>query len=232
VTLLELRAVRLRAGEGGPIDLAVTPGEIVALLGANGAGKTSLLRAVIGEIAPAAGAIRFDGNDLTGIPPHRRARLGIGYCPAGRHVFPAMSVLDNLRVASFAGPAERARRTAEAMALFPQLRERAASAAWRLSGGQQQMLAIARALMAAPKLLVLDEPSLGLAPILVGDLLGRLRAVARGGTAILLAEQNIGVALEVADRAALLAEGRLVAQGAAADIAARPDLSALAMGLG
>ncbi|MCC7047810.1 MAG: ABC transporter ATP-binding protein [Alphaproteobacteria bacterium] len=231
MSILEFRAIRLKAEEGGPIDFDLGEGEIVALLGANGAGKTSAIRAIIGEIAPASGAIRFLGNDLAGIPPHRRARRGIGYCPAGRRVFPAMSVLDNLHVASFAGAAERARRVDSALALFPQLRGHAATAAWQLSGGQQQMLAIARALMNAPKLLVLDEPSLGLAPILVQELLGRLRAVARGGTAVLLAEQNIGAALEIADRAVLLSEGRMAAQGSAAEIAARADLAALAMGI-
>jgi branched-chain amino acid transport system ATP-binding protein len=172
------------------------------------------------------------GNDLQGIPPHRRARMGVGYCPAGRRVFAGMSVADNLQVASFAGAGERRERIDAAFALFPQLKTHAATAAWQLSGGQQQMLAIARALMVAPKLLVLDEPSLGLAPILVAELLGKLRDVARSGMAVLLAEQNIGAALAIADRAVLLTEGRMAASGAAAEIAARADLSALAMGLG
>jgi branched-chain amino acid transport system ATP-binding protein len=231
VSVLEFRAVWLRPQEGGPIDFDLRAGEILALLGANGAGKTTAIRAIIGEVAPASGTILFNGSDLAALPPHRRARLGIGYCPAGRRVFPAMSVGDNLQVACFAPRDERRRRIESAFAVFPQLKAQATTSAWQLSGGQQQMLAIARALMSAPKLLVLDEPSLGLAPILVGELLGKLRDVARRGTAVLLAEQNIGAALEIADRAVLLSEGRMAASASAAEIAARPDLPALAMGV-
>ncbi|MCC6470807.1 MAG: ABC transporter ATP-binding protein [Alphaproteobacteria bacterium] len=230
MSILELREVRLRDTRGNRIGFQVGKGEIVTLLGANGAGKTSVMRAIIGELSPASGSIRLDGSDLAALAPHRRARAGIGYCPAGRRVFAGMSVTENLQVASFADVKERMRRIDEAMALFPQLQTYARTAAWRLSGGQQQMLAIARALMAGPRLLLLDEPSLGLAPILVAELLAKLRQVAAAGTAVLLAEQNIGAALNVADRAVLLAEGAQVAEGFAAEMARRPDLAALAMG--
>jgi len=239
--VLELRDVVLRAEDAPTFDLqrgldqrigfAVGAGEIVSLIGANGAGKTSLVRAVIGEIAPAQGAIALAGRDLRGLAPHRRALLGIGYCPAGRRVFPGMSVRDNLLVAASVPARDRKRLLDDAMALFPALGQFAETPAWRLSGGQQQMLAIARALMTGPRLLLLDEPSLGLAPMLVEELLAKLKDVAGAGMGVLLAEQNIGAALRIADRAVVLAEGAMVAQGPAAEIAGRDDLEALAMGV-
>jgi branched-chain amino acid transport system ATP-binding protein len=226
-----LEIAELGVGALDRVSLSVAPGEIVALLGANGAGKSTLLGAVIGELAAPPGAVRLDGRDLAGLPPHRRARLGLGYCPAGRRVFAGMSVDDNLDVASFAGPAERARRKQAAMDLFPALAGHRNRLAWRLSGGQQQMLAIARAMMTGPRLLLLDEPSLGLAPKLVGELLSRLRLIAATGTSVLLAEQNIGAALAVADRAVLLVQGRIGATGTPAELGAAADLARLAMGI-
>jgi len=213
------------------VSLRVGAGELVALLGANGAGKSTLLAAIMGEVPATSGAVLLDGRDLRGRGPRARARLGIGYCPSGRRVFPGMSVEDNLDVASFAPSRRRSSLRDEAMALFPQLAAHRRAPAWRLSGGQQQMLAIARALMAEPRVLLLDEPSLGLAPALVDEVLAKLRAIAGAGTAVLLAEQNIGAALSVADRAAILARGRLAAAGDAATLRRAGDLSRIVMGL-
>ncbi len=213
------------------VSLEVRPGAITALLGANGAGKSTLLAAVMGERPVLSGAIYLDGRDLAGLGPRARARRGIGYCPSGRRVFPGMSVQDNLDVASFASPADRARLRDEAMALFPQLRRFRHAPAWTLSGGQQQMLAIARALMARPRLLLLDEPSLGLAPALVDELLAKLVDVAKSGVAVLLAEQNIGAALSVAGRAAVLVRGRIAVEGDAVDLRRTADFSRIVMGL-
>jgi branched-chain amino acid transport system ATP-binding protein len=226
----------LTAGPGGMpliagVSLEAAAGEVVAVLGANGAGKSTLLGAIMGEIPAISGAILSDGRDLNGRTPRARARLGLGYCPSGRRVFPGMSVADNLDVASFAPAGRRRRLREEAMALFPQLAAHSRTAAWRLSGGQQQMLAIARALMAEPRVLLLDEPSLGLAPALIDEVLAKLRAVAGAGTAVLLAEQNIGAALAVADRAVVLTRGRIAAAGDAAALRRAADLSRIVMGL-
>jgi len=231
--LLEIEGLGVRHG-GVPalagIELALAPGEAVALLGANGAGKSTLLRAVIGLVAASEGAIRFDGADITRLSPEKRARAGIGYVPEGRRVFPGMSVRDNLLVACRAEAAERARRVEAAFQLFPDLAERPGRRAWQLSGGQQQMLAVARALMSAPRLLLLDEPSLGLAPALVAGLFGRLREIAAGGTAILLAEQNAAAALAFASRGIALQLGRVVASGEAAILKSAPALSEAFLG--
>ncbi|HEX3499047.1 MAG TPA: ABC transporter ATP-binding protein [Stellaceae bacterium] len=211
-------------------SLAVARGEAVALLGANGAGKTTLLRALIGQLPAREGEIRLDGRSIATLSPERRARLGLGYAPEGRRVFPAMSVRDNLDVACREGAAERARRRAEIERLFPQLAEHAARRAWQLSGGQQQMLAIGRALMTAPRLLLLDEPSLGLSPRLTEELFARLKAIREGGTAILLAEQNVVQALALCGRAYVLQTGRIVASGAAAALAQNPVIQRAFLG--
>jgi branched-chain amino acid transport system ATP-binding protein len=211
-------------------SLAVAPGEAVALLGANGAGKTTLLRALIGQLPARAGDIRLDRRSIVALPPERRARLGIGYAPEGRRVFAGMSVRDNLDAASREGANQRARRRSEIERLFPQLAEHAARRAWQLSGGQQQMLAIGRALMTAPRLLLLDEPSHGLSPRLAGELFARLAAIRDGGTAILLAEQNVAVALSLCTRAYVLQTGRIVASGGAAALARDPVISRAFLG--
>ncbi len=231
LSLADVSAGRGDAPVFNGVSLEVRAGEVVALLGANGAGKSTLLQAIMGETPILSGSIYLGGRDLAGSGPRVRARIGIGYCPPGRRVFPGMSVADNLDVASFAGTAERARRRDEAMALFPQLARHRNAPAWSLSGGQQQMLAIARALMAEPRLLLLDEPSLGLAPALVDEVLAKLADVARSGMAVLLAEQNIGAALAVADRAAVLARGRIAAEGDAATLRRTANLSRIVMGL-
>ena len=193
-------------------SLAVAAGEVVALLGANGAGKSTLLRTIMG-LEPACGAVRLGGEEIGTLSASRRARRGIGYVPEGRRLFPGMSVRDTLLVGSRRGTAAAEQRMSAVLELFPMLAERLATPAWQLSGGQQQMLAIGRALMGEPRLLLLDEPSLGLAPVVVDELMLRLRGIAAGGTAVLLAEQSVARALEIADRVYALAMGRVVAEG-------------------
>lgn len=217
-----LRIAGLTAGYGGAVavdgvTLALEPGEAVALLGANGAGKTTLLKAVLG-LVPCSGRVEFDGVDLAPLAPERRVRLGLGYVPEGRRVFPGMSVRDNLEVASFAAAAHRRQVLERVFSLFPQLREKASERAWRLSGGQQQMLAIGRALMGEPRLLLLDEPSLGLSPKLAGEVFAAVRAIARAGTAVLVSEQSTARALSVGGRAVLLRLGAVVYDGPGAEL--------------
>jgi len=212
------------------VSLAVAAGEAVALLGANGAGKTTLLKAVIGLVQAEAGTVRLAGERIDRLAPERRARLGVGYAPEGRRVFPGMTVRENLEVACRGGATLRRRRLEEACALFPVLAERADAPAWQLSGGQQQMLAVGRALMTGPRLLLLDEPSLGLAPRIVGELLRRVRDVTAVGTAVLLAEQNAAAALAVCDRAVVLRLGRIVQEGDAASLAAGDVLRSAFLG--
>jgi len=213
----------LTVGHGGEpvlrdVSLAVDPGRIVALLGANGAGKTTLLRAVMGLVR-SAGRFRIGDHEIDALSPERRARAGLGYVPEGRRVFAGLTVHENVEVAVVGGAALRARRVEEMFALFPALAEKAGERAWRLSGGQQQMLAIARALAMRPPVLLLDEPSLGLAPIIAREVFGRLRVIADGGVAVLLAEQNATRALAIADEAVVLARGGVAHRGPAAGLA-------------
>lgn len=209
----------LSVGYGGAValdavSLSVAAGETVALLGANGAGKSTLLKALLG-LVPARGAVRFDGRDLGGLATERRVRLGLGYVPEGRRVFAGMSVRDNLEVAGLDDRRARARDVERVFALFPDLARKSADTAWRLSGGQQQMLSLGRALMGRPRLLLLDEPSLGLSPKLADEVFAAVRAIAASGTAVLLAEQSAARALSVAPRAVLLRLGRVVRDGPA-----------------
>jgi branched-chain amino acid transport system ATP-binding protein len=196
------------------VTLSVSVGEAVALVGANGAGKSTLFKSIVGFLRPRSGSLRFLGRDMTGVSPERRARLGLGYAPEGRRIFPGLTVRENLEVAVFAGKAERAQRLERAFALFPQLAERRNQLGWQLSGGQQQMLAIGRALMGQPQLLLLDEPSLGLSPKLADEVLATVRAIVRHGTAVLLAEQNVRKALACCDRAYVLEIGKVALSGA------------------
>ncbi|MGE0723162.1 MAG: ABC transporter ATP-binding protein [Alphaproteobacteria bacterium] len=213
------------------VDLAVAEGEVVAILGVNGAGKTSLLQALIGLLPAAAGTIAIEGAPIDGLPPRRRARAGLGYAPEGRRVFPAMTVRDNLLAACRADRRTRAERVDGVYQLFPQLRLRDGALAWQLSGGQQQMLSIGRALMNLPKVLLLDEPTLGLAPAVADQLVERLTWIARYGTSVLIAEQNVSGALAVAHRAIVLRVGRTVLSGDAARLAAdRHRLEAAMLG--
>lgn len=202
------------------VSLHVEEGEVVAVLGPNGAGKTSLLRAITGSIRPQGGRIAFRGEPITGAPPESLVRRGISLVPEGRHVFPRMSVLENLLVGAIA------RRDAEVRAdlgavfeLFPVLAERRGQMAGTLSGGEQQQLAVARSLMSRPRLMLLDEPSLGLAPIVVEQIMRLLGELRDRGVTLLLVEQNVHRALELADRAYVLSVGQIVLSGAADELA-------------
>jgi branched-chain amino acid transport system ATP-binding protein len=201
-------------------DITVTVGanEAVALVGANGAGKSTLFKSIMGFLKPSAGGISFAGRSLARLRPDARARLGLGYCPEGRRVFPGLTVRENLEVAVTGPASSRPALIDYAYELFPALAERPGALGWQLSGGQQQMLAIARALMGRPRLLLLDEPSLGLAPKLVDEVLKRVRTIVASGTSVLLAEQNVTKALACCERAYLLEVGTVALTGAAADL--------------
>jgi branched-chain amino acid transport system ATP-binding protein len=214
------------------VDLRVGAGEVVALVGPNAAGKTTTLRAVIGLKAPSAGTIRFEGNDLTGLATPGRVRLGLALVPEGRQVFPKYTVDENLAMGAY-HRADRDRRQAdldEVFALFPRLAERRRQKAGLMSGGEQQMLAIGRGLMAKPRLLMLDEPTLGLAPIIVEEIERIVAALASRGMTILIAEQNAAMALRAAGRVYVLKSGRISLEGAPAELMESPEIRRLYLG--
>ena len=216
------------------VDLEVREGEIVTLIGANGAGKTTTLRAVSGLVPPRAGRITLFGDPLARVPAHRLVRRGMCHVPEGRRIFAGLTVRENLDLGAYTvrGRAELERRLERVLALFPRLRERLAQAGGTLSGGEQQMLAIGRALMARPRLLLLDEPSLGLAPILVQEIFREIGRINREeGTAILLVEQNATMALSLASRGYVLETGRVVLSGPCASLLADPAVRAAYLGL-
>jgi branched-chain amino acid transport system ATP-binding protein len=226
---LSARYGRIPALQG--IDLYLQAGELVALVGANGAGKTTLLRSLSG-VHPASGRIVFDGVDLSHASAERRVALGIVQVPEGRQVFSPLSVEDNLRLGAYRrGRAFAARTLERIFAMFPALAERRRQAAGMLSGGQQQMLAIGRALMAQPRLLLLDEPSMGLAPRLMAEIFACVRALRDADTGVLLVEQNARGALGIADRGYVLETGRLVKSGSGAELLADPAVRAAYLGL-
>lgn len=206
------------------IRLTVAPREIVALIGANGAGKTTLLRCLSGVQPITAGRLEFDGTAIAGLGPHKRVSLGIAQSPEGRQVFGPLSVEDNLRLGAFRRRDGAAARLDRIYAMFPVLAEKRRIPAASLSGGQQQMLAIGRALMSEPRLLLLDEPSLGLAPLLVDQILAAVTALRQDGVAVLLVEQNAAAALAVADRGYVLETGRVVQEGTGRALLADPRL--------
>src|ERR1700682_5083042 len=222
--LLELRDVVTRYGAVEAlhgISLDVAEGEIVSLLGANGAGKSTTLKTISRILAPMAGEVRFDGASLDGLEPEDVVARGIAHVPEGRKIFPGLSVLDNLRLGATPRRANRAtidRDVDEVLAIFPKLRTLGAKMGWTLSGGEQQMLAIARGLMARPRLLLLDEPSLGLAPLIVTSVMETIARIARDGTTVLLVEQNAHLALQIATRAYVLETGRVALSGPASDL--------------
>jgi branched-chain amino acid transport system ATP-binding protein len=215
------------------VSLRAEAGTIVALIGANGAGKTSLLRAISGLVRAQAGTIRFDGDDITRMPAHRIVRRGIAHVPEGRRVFASATVHDNLLLGAYVDrdAAHREARLEAAFAAFPILRERLEQRASTLSGGEQQMLAIARGTMSGPRLLMLDEPSLGIAPLLIPQIYAGIRGIAAGGTTVLLVEQNVRAALGAADTAYVLQTGRVVLHGAARDLIGDPLVQEAFLGI-
>jgi branched-chain amino acid transport system ATP-binding protein len=207
------------------VSLDIHPGEILALIGANAAGKSTMLKAVMGLVAPAAGEVLVGDTAVNLLPTRGRIEAGLSLSPEGRHVFPELDVEENMHLGYLGSDlAERGERQAEMWALFPRLKERTRQPAGTLSGGEQQMLAIARAMMAAPKFLLLDEPTLGLAPIMIHEIAGFVKRIKAAGLGILLAEQNAAVALEIADRAHVLQGGLTVIEGEAAVVAADPNV--------
>jgi len=236
VALLELHGVdayygRVRALHG--VTISLDKGEVVALIGSNGAGKTTTLRTISGLMRPAAGTIAFDGGDITGAPAHTIVRRGICHSPEGRRLFPRMMVIDNLQMGAYtrSDAAGIAVDLARVYDLFPRLKERSTQLAGTLSGGEQQMLAIGRALMSRPKVLMLDEPSLGLSPILVELIFDIVRQINAQGVPILLVEQNAHKALEVAHRAYVLETGSIVKEGTGAELLRSPDVQRAYLGM-
>ena len=223
--LLEVDGVHVHYGKVEAlrgVSLAVDDGEVVALIGANGAGKTSTLKAVSGLLAVSSGDIRFGGDSVVGVPPHRLVQRGISHAPEGRRIFPGMTVMENLEMGAYGrsgrGRAALAPDLERVFELFPRLEERRRQPGGTLSGGEQQMLAIGRALMARPTLLLLDEPSMGLAPMLVTQIFRIVREINEQGTTILLVEQNAAQALQLADRAYVLETGTVVREAPAATL--------------
>jgi branched-chain amino acid transport system ATP-binding protein len=208
------------------VTLTVEPGEVVALLGPNGAGKSTLLRTVAGLVRPRAGTLRWRGEDLAAVRPDLVVERGVALVPEGRRLFGGMTVEENLELGAFAARARAGRGAALARvyALFPDLRDRRRQLVRALSGGQQQMVAVGRALMAGPELLMLDEPSLGIAPRLVTSIFGALAEINRAGVAVFLIEQNVPAALSLAHRAYVLEAGRIVGQGSAAELLRDPHV--------
>jgi branched-chain amino acid transport system ATP-binding protein len=234
-----LEAERLQVGYGDAtalwnVSLTVGDGELVSVVGPNGSGKTTLINAIAGLLPVRGGRLRFLGEDLTRVAPHDVCRRGIAIVPEGRRLFTGMTVEENLEIGCYV-PSARARRgerLARVYTVFPVLYERRRQLAGALSGGQQQMAAIGRALMAGPRLLLLDEPSLGLAPAVVDTLFGVIQAIHQEGVAVLLVEQNVGQALAVASRAYVLEEGRILSCGAPAELLAQPHIRSAYLGYG
>jgi branched-chain amino acid transport system ATP-binding protein len=215
------------------VSIEVPKGEVVTIIGANGAGKSTLLKSVVGLEPATGGRIFFDGEDITAMPAHRRTGMGVALSPEGRGVFPDQSVRDNLLLGAYSKKdtaAQTEQKIEQFFAMFPRLKERQEQFAGTLSGGEQQMLAIARALMSEPKLLLLDEPSLGLAPLIIKDIFNTIRALRETGLTILLVEQMANQALGVADRAYVLETGRITLQGKGCDLLNEPKVRAAYLG--
>lgn len=228
----------INAGYGGfqalfNVSMTVNAGEAVAVIGANGAGKTTLLRVISGLLPPTSGRMVMEGHDLVAIAPHRIVETGIAHVPESRRLFPRLTVVDNLRMGAFT-PSARAKfseRLNYVYELFPRLKERENQLAGTLSGGEQQMCAIARALMSGPKLVLLDEPSMGLAPVVVTQVFDLVRRIRSEGYTVLIVEQNVRQVLKVADRAYLLEVGRIKTSGPAAELAGSDEIRKAYMGL-
>jgi branched-chain amino acid transport system ATP-binding protein len=228
VTDLEVRYGAIAALKG--ISFTVDQGEIVALLGANGAGKTTTQKTISGMLRPAGGSITFEGRQIGGVPAHELIRLGICHVPEGRHVFPRMTVAENLDMGAFRFRRPDETELERVLTLFPILRERYRQQAGTLSGGEQQMLAIGRALMGKPRLLLLDEPSMGLAPLIVRQIFGIVREINASGVTVLLVEQNAAQALALANRGYVLETGELVLSGTGRELLADDRVRAAYLG--
>ena len=235
--MLEIEGLQCRYGRVAAVrglSMTVRRAELVVLIGANGAGKTTTLKAISGLMAPAAGSISFEGRDVTGGSCHRMLSLGIAHCPEGRRVFPYLTVGENLRMGCYLRSDEDgiAQDMARLLDRFPILRERRNQAAGTLSGGEQQMLAIGRALMSRPKLLLLDEPSLGLAPGLVAQTFDVIRQIRAEGVTVIMVEQNAFAALELCDRAYVLDQGCVTKTGTGAELLGDPHVKSTYLGIG
>jgi branched-chain amino acid transport system ATP-binding protein len=235
MALLELKSVCIGYGRHRvleDVNLTLERGEIVTLLGANGAGKSTLAKAVSGLLRPLSGAILLDGAPIEALPPAERLRRGIAHVPEGRQIFAGMTVEENLELGAYAGSkADYATQLEAVWTLFPLLRQRMKDIAGNFSGGQQQMLAIARGLMAKPRIIVLDEPSLGVAPLLVAEIFRLIVALREQGIAILLAEQNARQALSIADRGYVFENGRITLSGSAKDLLGSPEIAERYLGM-
>ena len=235
--MLDIRGLDVFYGEAQAlwaIDLSVADGEVVCIVGPNGAGKTTLVHAVAGMLPIAAGSVAVGDTELAGRPSHVVCRSGVAIVPEGRRIFGSLTVRDNLDLGAYRAEARpfHAESLAWVHSLFPRLAERAGQAAASLSGGEQQMLAIGRALMARPRLLLMDEPSLGLAPVIVDEVFDVIGEINRAGVSVLLVEQNVQRALEIANRGYLLSEGRISLRGTAAELLANDELRRTVLGVG
>lgn len=238
MSMLEVGGIESRYGKVlalHDVDLAVEAGEVVALLGVNGAGKSTTLKTISGLIHPVRGHIRFDGQRIDRLSPEAIVRRGIAHVPEGRHVFPGLTVRENLVMGTSnrrASRQETERDIERVLEIFPDLGRLSAQMGWSLSGGQQQMLAIGRGLMARPRLLMLDEPSLGLAPVIVKQVFATIRSINAKGTTVLLVEQNVNLSLKVAHRAYLLETGRTIRSDTSEALRRDPDFKATLLGVG
>jgi branched-chain amino acid transport system ATP-binding protein len=233
--LLEIKDIHVHYGKIAAlkgISVEVGQGEVVTLIGANGAGKSTTLKTISGLRPLSSGRIIFDGKDISRMPGHRRVLAGIGQAPEGRGIFPGMTVTENLLMGAYARKGDLTKDLNEVFDLFPRLAERKSQAGGTMSGGEQQMLAIGRALMTQPKVLLLDEPSMGLAPVLVTQIFSIVQEINRRGTTVLLVEQNAQQALQVADRAYVLETGRIVKSAAAGELLDDPEVRAAYLGGG
>ncbi len=234
--MLEVQGISVFYGDARALEavhVQVAPGEVVGIVGPNGAGKSTLVKSIMGLVPVRSGSIQLGGTDITNWPPHHIARLGVALVPEGRRVFPWMSVRENLEMGAYPPAArQRLRDSLEAVyALFPRLRERQGQLAGTLSGGEQEMLVIARALMACPRILLLDEPSLGLSPMVAATVFEVIRTLQGQGLGILLVEQNVRKTLEVASRVYVLERGRVVKAGPAHELAQDEDIQRAYLGL-
>jgi branched-chain amino acid transport system ATP-binding protein len=234
--MLDLRQLTVAYGEARAvwdISLHVATGELLCVVGPNGAGKTTLVNTIAGILKPIAGRIEMEGRDITALAPHKFCEAGIALVPEGRRLFTGMTVAENLDIGSFLPAAKAKRRETldEVLALFPALKAKLLSPAGELSGGQQQMVAIARALMARPRLLLLDEPSLGLSPLVVADMFDAIRKISANGITIVLVEQNVSMAMRISHRACVLELGRIVAEGVPDELMKRPEIRQAYLGV-